>query len=56
MTEERIDMFSEEHCCECAVCGGHRAAYSYPPVCKRCQYVWEYETNFNRWSREQVKK
>ena len=56
MTEILIDMFDEAHCCECAVCGGHRAAYSYPPTCNDCRGEWEIETEFNKWAREQVKK
>jgi len=46
MTTEIIDMYDEAHCCECAVCGGHRAAYSSPPVCRdrNCVFEWEIET------------
>lgn len=56
MTETRIDMNDEAHCCECAICHGPRPAYCDPPVCKRCFYVWEYEVKFNKWAKEQVKK
>ena len=46
MTTEIINMYDDDHCCECAVCHGHRAAYSYPPVCKEpnCRFEWELET------------
>jgi len=48
MTTEIIDMHDEDHCCECAVCGGHRSACSYPPVCPNCRAEWEIETNLNQ--------
>ena len=54
MTETRIDIYDEAHCCECAVCGGHRTAYSYPPVCAGCRDTWEIEVEFNRWAKDQT--
>lgn len=46
MTAEHIDMYDDDHCCECAVCGGHRAANSSPPVCKNenCLGEWNIST------------
>ena len=48
MTIEIIDPYDEDHCSECVVCGGHRAAYSSPPVCKEpnCLLEWQIETSF----------
>jgi hypothetical protein len=54
MTETIIDMNDEDNCCTCALCGGHRAAYSDPPVCPDCRGDWEVEVAFNKWAREQV--
>jgi len=49
MTTEYIDPYDDNHCCECVVCHGHRAAYSSPPVCKEpnCRDEWDIETAFN---------
>ena len=48
---EIVDMYDEDHCSECVVCGGHRAAYSHPPVCREpnCLLEWEIGIEFNRW-------
>ena len=47
MNEIRIDPWDEENCCKCVVCGGHRAAYSDPPVCKEpnCLFEWNIATS-----------
>ena len=29
--------------CTCVICGGHRIAYSYPPICDGCNLMWEIE-------------
>ena len=52
---ETIDMYDEDHCSECAICGGHRAAYSDPPVCcKDCKSEWEIDTLFNQWAKGMI--
>ncbi len=38
--------------CECFICGGHRVAYSYPPVCAKCRDEYEFEVHANKTMRE----
>jgi len=53
MTETHTDPYDDENCCVCMVCGGHRAAYSYPPVCKEpnCKMEWQIETDYDHWNK-----
>jgi hypothetical protein len=39
---------------ECVICGGHRIAYSWPPVCSpACRDEWDIEVAFNKMAREE---
>jgi len=43
-----IDPYRDPHECECVICGGHRCACSYPPVCDGCRWEWDFEIEANR--------
>lgn len=37
--------------CTCAICYGHRIAYSWPPVCcEHCRVMWESECNHDHFA------
>lgn len=51
-----IDPYAHPFECICVVCGGHRCACSYPPVCDDpgCLMEWQIEVEFHRWVRGDV--
>jgi hypothetical protein len=52
MHEIVVDSFADEpeydERTDCVICGGHRVAYSWPPVCsEHCLLEWDIECMFN---------
>ncbi len=47
---DTIDPYTDETCCTCVVCGGHRVAFSCPPVCRdeNCKLEYEIECDFHK--------
>ena len=55
MPETIIDPYTEENCCTCIICGGHRVAFCSPPVCgEDCRRELETECDFNRIAQEEI--
>ena len=52
-----IDPYADPNECTCVVCGGHRIACCYPPVCgEDCRFWYEYETAAHLWYKNEMKK
>lgn len=53
MPTTTIDPYKHPNESTCVVCGSHRPACCYPPVCcEACRNEWDIETGFNQWAKE----